>query len=65
VSPKESGAKGGRAAYGERKASSKLTDKAVLEIRASTLTHAELGRLYRVYPETISDVRKRVSWKHL
>jgi hypothetical protein len=65
VSPKESGAKGGRAAYGERKASSKLTDKAVLEIRASTLTRAELAKLHGVYPQTISDVRNRVSWTHV
>ena len=65
MTPKEWGAMGGRAARGEQKASSKLTAKRVLEIRASTLSRNELAKLHNVYPQTISDVLNRVTWNHL
>ena len=65
MTAKEWGAKGGRAAVGERKASSKLTAQKVLDIRASGLSRNELAALHQVYPQTISDVLNRVTWKHL
>jgi hypothetical protein len=65
MTAKESGAKGGRAGYGERKASSKLTNQAVMDIRTRRMTRNEYASLYGVYPQTISDVMNRVSWIHV
>jgi hypothetical protein len=65
LNAKEWGRMGGQAARGERKASHKLTERAVIEIRASALSRNELAKLHHVYPQTISDVRNRVTWTHL
>lgn len=44
---------------------SKLTEKAVLEIRDSDLKYDILARMYDVSKATIYDIMKRRSWKHL
>lgn len=50
---------------GERNGCAKLTECQVLAIRASDETHARLARLYGVTAESISFVRRRITWKHL
>jgi len=42
-----------------------LTEKQVLEIRASTAPHKALARVYSVNDKTIRAIRKRQTWKHL
>jgi hypothetical protein len=65
MTSKEWGRKGGQAARGERKGSHKLTERAVIEIRESALSRNQLAALHGVYPQTISDVRNRVTWTHI
>ncbi|QDF18654.1 HNH endonuclease [Gordonia phage Pupper] len=55
----------GRTARGERQGAAKLTEDAVLEIRASSSSHASLAVLYRVSPSTIAQVRRRKTWTHI
>lgn len=43
----------------------KLTEKQVLEIRASVLTNKELSILYGICDAHICTIRKRRSWKHI
>lgn len=54
---------------GERHAKAKLTDNQVLKIRESFDTKAEnqktLALAYGVSKQTISDICKRISWKHI
>ena len=45
--------------------SSKLTEEAVVEIRASAATGAALAKLYGVTESAISSIRKRKSWTHI
>lgn len=45
--------------------SANLTDADVLTIRASTDAGIDLARRYGVSPQTITDIRKGRSWKHL
>lgn len=50
---------------GEKSSLSKLTEKQVLEIRASNLSSKELGTLYNVNRTNIIAIRKRKSWTHI
>lgn len=50
---------------GEEHGESKLTNKAVLHIRASRETGVSLARQYGVSPSLISLVRKRKAWGHI
>lgn len=51
--------------YGEKHRNHVLTEDAVRFIRASTLTHAELARMWHVGQSVISRVRAFKSWKHV
>lgn len=55
----------GTRANGERNGSRKLSDEAVLAIRASRESRAVLAARYDVHVVTISYVRHRHGWKHL
>ena len=44
---------------------SKLTEKQVLEIRSSNLYQKELSLKYNISIMTISDIKRRKSWKHI
>lgn len=50
---------------GERHGASKLTDAAVREIRASTLTGRELAAKFGVSESAVSLVRRGRSWTHV
>lgn len=50
---------------GEKHSQSKLTEKDVLEIRASNLNHHRLSTIYKVSPATISKIIYRQRWKHI
>ena len=57
-----------RAAYkskGSQHHGAKLTDAAVLAVRASARPHIELARVYGVTATTIYDIRRRRSWRHI
>lgn len=53
----------GRTEHGERHHSAKLTTIIVQEIRESTKSNTELGKLYKVARRTISDARRGITWK--
>lgn len=58
----------GRAPFGTRSGSAKLTDAAVTEIRARVAAgelHRVLAAEFGVHKATISDVARRRSWTHL
>lgn len=55
----------GRNSRGEKNKSSKLTEKAVLEIRASCVPYAILAERYHVSKSTISFAKRYVTWKHV
>lgn len=50
---------------GELDGMAKLTAQKVKQIRTSPLSGKELARLYDVTPQTICDIRKRRSWRHI
>lgn len=50
---------------GEKHSQSKLTEKEVLEIRASELTPKELSLLYDVKLPNIYKILSRQRWKHI
>lgn len=50
---------------GIEKATSKLNDESVREIRSSLLTNRELAKKYGVNDSTISAVRLRKKWRHV
>lgn len=50
---------------GEKSHSSKLSEKEVLEIRSSNLTHIELSKIYGVGRVTITNIINRHRWKHI
>ena len=52
-------------AKGEDHPNSKLTRKNVIDIRASSKSARELARTYPVCRQTIDEVRRRNSWKHV
>lgn len=56
-------------ARGERVATSKLTEQAVVEIRAmygrSGLTQRDLGEVYGVNHTTIGSILRRETWRHV
>ena len=55
----------GTRSRGEDQHASKLTEAAVLEIRASKARLVDLAAKFSVHPETISRVRKRQAWAWL
>jgi hypothetical protein len=54
-----------RHAFGERAGNAKLTTLAVLSIRDSTATAAELAGVFGVAPETIRNARTGKTWSHV
>lgn len=50
---------------GEDSKSSKLTEKEVLEIRASSLSQKELAKIYNCDPSNIRRINLRLTWKHI
>jgi|SRR5215469_7495180 len=54
-----------RQARGESLGRSKLTEADVLAIRASSETQAKLAERYGVVFQTISDIQRRVTWRHI
>lgn len=54
----------GRQAKGSRLSKS-LTEKDVVAIRSSTLSHRELGREYGVSQSTITRIIQRKTWRHI
>ena len=50
---------------GEAHKKSKLNTKVVLEIRASSKQHAVLAAKYGIDQSTVSDVKRRRTWKHI
>ena len=50
---------------GENNGRSKLTEKQVLEIRASDDPNAVLAKRYNVTIESIYHIKNRIAWKHL
>ena len=54
-----------RQARGERAYSNKLTEADVIAIRGSHLTQDQLAEDYRVRQQTISRIKRGVTWKHL
>lgn len=53
------------ASRGEEHVHSKLTEKDVRAIRASTLNDCELAKLYNVSRRTVSDARRGKTWRHI
>lgn len=51
--------------HGETHRSHKLTEQDVRDIRASTLSHAELTKMYPVGQSVISRIRARKAWRHV
>ena len=54
-----------KAYYGEKSHASKLTEKEVLEIRASNLKQVELAKIYNIDQTTISIIKTRKIWANL
>lgn len=54
-----------RVGEGERHASSKLKTDQVLAIRQSTLSDVGLAKIYGVRPWAITQIKRRLTWKHL
>ena len=50
---------------GERNGQAKLTTEQVLAIRASSLSHRELAKLYDVHSTTIGEVKRNEIWQHI
>jgi hypothetical protein len=55
----------GRGLKGRMHSMAKLSDEAVLAIRASERTNKDLARTYDVDPSVISRVRNLEAWKHV
>jgi hypothetical protein len=54
-----------KAYYGEKSHAAKLTEKEVLEIRASNLKQVELAKIYNIDQTTISIIKTRKIWADL
>jgi len=50
---------------GENVNGSKLTEKEVLEIRASNITQKELAVMYKISKQNISFIKRRKRWTHI
>lgn len=50
---------------GEKHSQSRITEKDVLEIRASDLSNKELELIYKVKANYIASIKRRVYWKHI
>lgn len=50
---------------GERHAMAKLTEAQVSEIRDANGLHREIAKRFGVTPQTISDIKRRRSWRHV
>jgi HNH endonuclease len=55
----------GRMQEGERHRWAKLSEKDVLEIRATTGLHKDIALRFGVTNVTIGDIKRRRSWKHI
>jgi hypothetical protein len=55
----------GRAAKGERNASSKLTENDIREIRSLDYSYRNLGKMFNVSHRTISLIKNYKTWKHV
>lgn len=55
----------GRQARGEGHASAKLTEEDVRAIRCDQRSNRELASIYGVFETTISEARRRKTWKHI
>jgi DNA-binding CsgD family transcriptional regulator len=55
----------GRSLKGSKNAKSKLNEEIVLQILASDKSNSELSKMYGVTYETIRQIRKGMSWKHI
>lgn len=55
----------GRLAIGARHGCSKLTEHAVVAIRADTRKQRTIAKEYQVSEQTICDIKKRRSWAHV
>lgn len=55
----------GRSARGAKNAWAKLTEQDVIEIRKSTETGTVLAIKYKLDATSISDIRRRKTWKHI
>lgn len=65
MNPREWGRKGGMAAYGQRKASAKLTDDLVRMIRTSAEPCSHLARTLGVGETTVQYARLGKTWRHV
>ena len=56
-----------RHAFGERCGTSLLTEKQVLEIRdlKGEMTQVKIGEIYGVRGDTVCDIQRRKSWRHI
>ena len=50
---------------GENSVNSKLTEKEVLEINKSNLPHYELSLKYNTSKGNISNIKRKITWKHI
>lgn len=50
---------------GERHGNSKLSDSGVLKIRSDSRSHSVIARDFGVDRSTISQIKRRVSWRHI
>jgi len=55
----------GRQAKGERVAGSKLTEGQVIAIRSDARFLQVLSKEYRASESTISDIKRRITWRHV
>tara|TARA_R110000751_G_C13691239_1_gene472360 strand:- start:309 stop:848 length:540 start_codon:yes stop_codon:yes gene_type:complete len=55
----------GNHAKGEANSSAKLTEAQVLEIRSATEIHREIGVLFGVAQQTVSNIKNRRTWQHI
>jgi hypothetical protein len=50
---------------GENNGSVKLTEKEVIEIKNSSLSQIELGKIYKIHQSHVSRIKRNVNWKYL
>lgn len=55
----------GRHSHGARQPHAKLTDAAVLAIRASAMTLREIAAVHGISKTTASEIRRREKWRHV
>lgn len=50
---------------GERNGASKLTEADVLKIRASTLSHSKIAKIFGINATNVFYIKKRKTWSHV